>query len=444
MEVKLDPMQGYVKDGKFDLKKALISTGVKAAICYKETSDGVLVSPEMVRNSESASVLLNRGINTLRDEHTTPSEHQIVSLEITNAPKIFLMVLNNEKQYTADERSLRYTKVEENANISKREVELYNKWLDKIEKIITDKYLDFYLKYSKTEKMAKSIIHKLAGENARYMVSVFVPTTTTYTVPFVQLNKLLSYMKKVINNPLDKLEEMLVPYFEEFISKCEELNIVITNKSLYDAIKDDEEILNLVTKRHPNIINNKDNTDLFYKNSKDVDLSLFAKRNPFSGINMENEYGTTISYNNYESFACLAQEHRHRTIDCEMLIPDEFMCYVPPILESDSKLKEEWINDMKSVKDVFPQGQLVKVNRCSSVRNILKFVSQERACDRAQLEIQRVYTNDIIPDIYNALKENNYDDLSEKVSPYVKKMRCQYPNYHCVAPCKHPRINRDI
>lgn len=444
MQIKLDPMQGYVKEGKFDLKKALISVGVKAAICYKEPSLDSVVSPEMVRKSESDAILLNRGINTLRDEHTTPSEHQMVSLEITGAPKIFLMVLNNEKQYTADERSLRYTKVEENANISKREVELYNKWLNKLEEIITDKYLDFYLKFSKSEKMAKSTINKLARENARYMVSVFMPTTTTYTVPFIQLNKLISYMKKVIDNPLDKLEEMLIPYFEEFISKCEELNIVITNKSLYDAIKDDEEILQLVSKRHPNIIENKDNTNLFYKNSKNVDLSLFSKRNAFSGINMANEYGVNISYNNYESFACLAQEQRHRTIDCEMLIPDEFMCYVPPILEDNQKLKEEWINDMNSIKDVFPQGQLVKVNRCSSIRNILKFVSQERSCERAQLEIQRVYTNDIIPDIYNGLNINNKDNLKEEISPYVKKLRCRYPNYRCPSPCGHPRINRDI
>ncbi len=444
MEIKLDPMQGYVKEGKFDLKGALISVGVKAAICYKEAINGVLVSPDMVRNSESDAVLLNRGINTLRDEHTTPSEHQMISLEITGAPKILLMVLNNEKQYTADERSLRYTKVEENVNITKREVELYNKWVEKLEGIILDKYLDFYLKFSKNEKMARSTIHKLAAENARYMVSVFTPTTTTYTVPFIQINKLISYMKKVIDNPLDKLEEMLVPYFKEFISKCEELNIVITNKNLYDAIKDDEEIFELVSKRHPSIIDNKDNTDLYYKNSKGVDLSLFAKRNPFSGINMENEYGVNISYNNYESFACLAQEQRHRTIDCEMLIPDEFMCYVPPILEGESKLKEEWICDMKSIKDLFPQGQLIKVNRCASVRNILKFVSQERACEKAQLEIQRVYTNDIIPDIYNSLIESKKDCLADKVNPYVKKLRCQYPNYRCPAPCKHPRINRDI
>ena len=59
MQIKLDPMQGYVKDGKFDQKKALISTGVKAAICYKEAVDNVAVSPENVRESETDAILLD-------------------------------------------------------------------------------------------------------------------------------------------------------------------------------------------------------------------------------------------------------------------------------------------------------------------------------------------------------------------------------------------------
>ena len=36
MEIRLDPMQGYVTNERlFDQKKAFISTGVKAAVCYK-------------------------------------------------------------------------------------------------------------------------------------------------------------------------------------------------------------------------------------------------------------------------------------------------------------------------------------------------------------------------------------------------------------------------
>lgn len=445
MEIRLDPMQGYVtKERLFDQKKAFISTGVKAAICFKEVKDGTLVNQDMVRDDEDFVTLVSRGLNTIYQDHTTPSEHQYISLEIVEIPKILCMVLNNEKQYTADERSLRYTKVEQNANISRIEVVLYNKWLKIFDDVIESKLGDFYRKFSKTKEGAKKSILKMAQENARYMVSVFTPTTTTYTVPWIQINKIMSYMQKVIDNPLNNLERMLIPYFKEFINACINLDVAITKDSIYRNLLDDESQKDELLKKHPEIKDYKGDKTLIYKNNKDIDLSLFSNRNPFSAIDSDNEYGYNISYNNFESFACLAQEQRHRTISCEMLIPDEFMAYVPPIIKDNDDLVKEWINDISSVKEVYPQGQLIKVNRCATVKNILKYVGQERACDRAQLEIQRVYVDDMIPDLYNNLKNNGQEKLAEKVKPYVKKLRCGFPGYHCPGCCGHPRLNRDL
>ena len=103
-----------------------------------------------------------------------------------------------------------------------------------------------------------------------------------------------------------------------------------------------------------------------------------------------------------------------------------------------------WLKDMESVKEIYPQGELVKVNRCGTLKNILKYVAQERACDRAQLEIEKVYVDDMIPDIYNNLINEGKNDIAEKVKPYVKKLRCGFPGYHCPGTCGHPRINRDL
>ncbi len=445
MEIKLDPMQGYVtKQRLFDQRKAFGSTGVKAAICFKEVKDGMPVSQDMIRNEEDFATLVGRGLNTVFQEHTTPSEHQYVGLEIVGIPKILCMVLNNEKQYTADERSLRYTKVEPNNNITEKEVELYNKWIGVFTNLIEKKMGDFYRKFSKTENAYKKSILKMAQENARYMVSVFMPTTTTYTVPWIQINKILVYMQKVIDNPIDDLEKLLVPYFKEFINTCINLDVAITKDSIYRNLLSDEKDREKLLKKHPEIKDYKGDKTLIYKNNKDVDLSLFANRNVFSAINDDNEYGHNISYNNFESFACLAQEQRHRTISCEMLIPDEFMAYVPPIIEDDEILVNEWIKDITSVKNVYPQGQLIKVNRCGTLKNILKYVAQERACDRAQLEIERVYVDDMIPNIYESLQNNGNGELALKVKPYVKKLRCTFPGYHCPGTCGHPRINRDL
>ncbi len=444
MKLELEPNSNYVKNGKFDQYEALKSVGVKAAVCFKEAVDNKPVSPQDIRDSESDAILINRGINTILSDHTTPSEHQTISLELTGIPKILCMILNNEHQYTADERSLRYTEVEPNEYITELEVNLYNKWLKIFEELITKKMWNFYIKYNKNEKLAKKAIHKIAQENARYMVSVFMPTTITYTVPWIQLNKIISYMQNIINNPQNELEELLIPHLKEFINLCVEKNVVITKNSLNEVANINEEVKEKIYKAHPEIESYKGNYNPIYKNNKSVDLSLFAYRNKFSGINSKNEYGYNISYNNYESLACLAQEHRHRTIDCEMLIPELFSGYVPVILESDNNLKEEWIRDIHKVHKFYPQGQLVKVNRSMSVKNMLKFVAQERACDMAQLEIERVYTHDIIPDVYQGLLDSDYEELSEIIKPYVKRLRCGFPGYHCPTPCKHPRIDRKI
>lgn len=354
------------------------------------------------------------------------------------------MILNNEKQYTADERSLRYTEVEPNGYITERETALYNKWLNILEKVIKDKMGEFYIKTSKSEKLANSAIHKLAQENARYMVSVFMPTTITYTVPWIQINKIMTYMQNIISSPENELEKLMVPYFKEFINNLIELDVAITKKGVYDLVYSNEELKQRALKSHPEIETYKGNDELLYKNNKDVNLSLFANRNEFTGIKDSNEFGHNISFNNKESWACLAQEQRHRTINCEMLVPDKFEAFIPPIIKDNESLKAMWLQDIKSVQNVYPQGQLLLVNRCMTVKNCLKYVAQERCCDRAQLEIERVYLDDIIPKTYEGLKNNGYDALADKVKPYVKKLRCSFPGYHCPGVCGHPRVDRKL
>jgi hypothetical protein len=446
MQIKLDPQQGYVINGKFNQPLALENAGVKAAICFRESTNGEKVSPEIIRESETSGKLISRGINTIFDDHGTPNEQQLVSLEITEIPKILCMVLNNEHQYSACERSLRYTEIEPNDYISEEENILYKKWLDIFENIIIQKYFNFYRKFNSSDKMTQKAIHKIAQENARYMVSVFQPTTLTYTVPFAQINKIAIYMERVINNPQNELEELLIPYFKDFIKQLKDLKVLITKDDVYHYVSSDPEIKKILvdSKRgHEEILSFANNQDLLYKNNKNIDLSLFSWRNKFSAIKSESEFGHTISYNNKESFACLAQEQRHRTIDCEMAFDESYEMFIPPILNDYPDLKKEWILDSLIVENKYPQGMLLMVNRISSVKNIIDFVSKERCCERAQLEIEQVYYNQIIPDTYENLL-NKDPNLAETIKPYVKKLRCQYKDYTCPSFCGHPRQNRDI
>ena len=136
MKLELNPRGCYVKNGKFDQYEALKDVGVRAALCFKETVNNEAISPSDIRNSESDAILINRGLGTIYSDHTTPSEHQNITLELTYIPKILCMILNNEKQYSADERSLRYTEVEPNEYITECEKQLYDKWLIKLEELI--------------------------------------------------------------------------------------------------------------------------------------------------------------------------------------------------------------------------------------------------------------------------------------------------------------------
>ena len=445
MKLELNPRGCYIKEGKFDQYEALKDVGVRAALCFKETVNNEAIAPSDIRNSESDAILINRGVGTIYSDHTTPSEHQNITLELTGIPKILCMILNNEKQYSADERSLRYTEVEPNEYITEKEKYLYDKWLSKLENIIWNEYGSFYMRDSKeNEARARKAVHKIAQENARYMVSVFMPTSISYTVPWIQINKIMVYMKRIVDNPMNELEIMLVPYLKEFIHLCTEKNVTITKNSIYEVANRDSEVKEKLYKTHPEIKEYCGSNEFIYKNNKNVDLSLFAYRNKFSGINSNNEYGYTISYNNFESWACLAQEHRHRTIDCEMLIPERFYGYIPQIFNNNYDLVNEWINDINSVKNVYPQGQMIKVNRIGSLKSIIKFVSQERACSRAQLEIERSYTSHIIPTIYDELEKKEDKELVKVLKPYVHKLRCQYPDYHCPSPCANRKLNRKI
>ena len=127
-----------------------------------------------------------------------------------------------------------------------------------------------------------------------------------------------------------------------------------------------------------------------------------------------------------------------------MMVPNEFKAYVPPIIEDNEYLVKEWLKDINNLKEVYPQGQLIKVNRCGTLKDVLKYVAQERACDRAQLEIERVYVDDMIPNIYENLQKQEQVNLAMKVKPYVKKLRCAFPGYHCPGVCGHPRIDRKL
>lgn len=370
MEVKII---GSSKPGyQITKEEAVIFSGKSAGICYMPDTIETLFNEPEEKTIKRANATLNRG-------HHSVFDHITINLALSNIPKILAMILNNEGMYTTSEKSARYTKMQ----ASERESKLYEKWIEKFSKEIEKEY---------PEIEEKPRI-KLAQENARYLISVFTPATIMeYSVSFRQLNYIASFFKNFIENePNTEFNKMLKPFLAEFNNQIEDLLI-------------------------PNL-----NADV-----KQRKLSLFASRN------YKEEFGECYSCNYYGTFAQLAQAQRHRTLRYNMQIEENPKFYVPKIIENNEELKKEWLEDINSLKDLFPQGMLVKINERGTVEDfILK--CKERLCGCAQLEIM-LQSKEILDKYIASTKETN-EYVYEYLLPYQKGVRCTFKGWKCTSPC---------
>lgn len=361
--------QGYILS-----KEEAIELGAKAAnICYTEKNWEEILKEPIERT-------MSRAESTMKNGHHSVYGHPYLVLYIEGLPKILAMILNNEKVYTTSEKSARYTEMKP----SKEEMELYNKWIDIFKEKITEKY----------PKIDAKQIEKLALENARYMISVFTPTKMMYSTNFGQLNYIMHW-------------------FNDFVENAEDTDF---NKKLKESMKD---------------FNN--NLKDFYAEDlepsmKKRNLTLFSKKDK----QYDEYFGDVYSTSYLASFAHLAQAHRHRTINYVISpikeLPTKF--FVPVIIEKDEKLKNEWLEDIKSVAANYPQGTLLDVNE----RGIFEdFISKayERVCGAAQWEIWN-QTNITLNNYYNKVVS---EEIKKQLGEMLTKKRCGFPKYKCTQLC---------
>jgi len=432
MEVRLSKENYFItEDGRFNQREALKTAGLKAAVCFKPGE----ITPWDIREVESDEVLIKRGIGTITADHVTPSQQVPVSLEIYGIPKIICMYLNNLGMQAADERSLRYTEVKPNKYLTDKEVEIYNKWMQIIQDILWKDYHGYFMmSNNRDEKKAKIAIKKLAQENARSFITVFMPTSLTITSNFAEFNKLALQIERTINAPENtELEELAIPYLKEFLDQLKDLKVVIRNCDIWGVNQKIAQELNIPI-----------NTEYLYKDTKGIELNLFANKNKFSGIYMPDEFGASFHATRKISYAGFAQLQRHRTLRTELAeIPDKTEFFVPGFLDNYPGLQKEWLLDaMESMAAAkYVQGEKILVSMEGTLKDLISYVGSERGCNRAQYEISKFYL-ELINDYYKYMETYNYS-LAETMKPYVGKYRCRTKDYKCPTPCPGgPNPNR--
>lgn len=383
LQIGILPNQKYLTDkGTFDKDAALNLSGKIAGICYDKEGFSHLENEPIEKTDRRINMTLNNG-------HHSVYDHINISFNLQNIPKILAMVINNEHQYTTSEKSARYTPVErkEGSVITKTEETLYNKWIEIFKIKIKSQYGHVY-------NDAK--IQKLAQENARYLVTVFMPTQMIYTTSLRQINYIASWMQKYIDSTITEFDIKLAKSMKEFLEELYKLNILVLG---------------------------------LMENEKERSLSLFGE-----SLNSKQEYFGDVYSTVYKgTYAQLAQAHRHRTLDyqIERIETPEF--YIPPILLDDQTLVDEWLEDIHKVKDVIPQGELVNISEMGKYEDfILK--CKERLCSAAQLEIMQ-QTRATLVKYKKALELSNHP-LSKDIIKYMYGARCTFPDYECTNDCK--------
>lgn len=383
-----------------------IMSGRYAGTCYGKEGYTSVKDEELSKSIDRANRAAKMG-------HHSVFQHSMINMEI-ECPKIIAMILNSIGISNTSEKSARYTKME----VSGEEKEIYEKWVDIIKELIFNEY-DMFTEQERT---------KLAQENARYMISVFTPTSMVYSLPFRNVYYLIDYLTKFrasvktlpgafnkrLYNEVDDLIASFKDLFYNLNHFSGEFNRITDNKNQYIRFM-------------PVQSNGRVNGRFIYDTPKDY-------------------FGDTYSVSFYATFAQVAQEQRHRTTRVKINFagddPMEFGFYTPKIIfYSDRNLRADWENDMRKLQNNYPQGLLVNVVEQGLFEDFA-LKCKERLCGRAQLEIME-HTGHILSKFVenkHNLSANNINILNSMTTRLSKDRmilpRCEFPDFTCNEYCK--------
>ena len=384
----------------YNIQDVMTLAGREAGICYmpEDYFDGKI---------NNSTVAMRRANTILGTGHHSPFDHASIGVEISGIPKILAMILNSMEFYTTSEKSARYTVMKPN---NPRELEIYNKWRDIFKDLIFYNYPDMDIKQGE----------KLALENARYMLSVFTPTSMGYTTTFRQF----SYMYYWLNDFIEQIDEHSNNFYKKLVSYCVELR-------------------DLIYPLTEGVVKNTKNSKIGF--IPGVYGEEIHKNNTYNPGGNSVDMCSGMYHANYRgSFAYLAQAQRHRTLHYEMgeVTMD---CFIPPIIiegkkpESyvDRNLENEWYIDFLELSGEYPQCTLVEISESGLLSNFF-LKCKERLCGRAQLEIA-LKTAELMESINlsaDGLDNRDLKMLKDCTENGEVVTKCGFADFKCTEPCR--------
>lgn len=365
-------------------------SGKFAGTCY--AADGY----ETIKTQPTEKAM-KRAASTAASGHHSVFQHGMVTMEI-QCPKMIAMLLNSIGVSNTSEKSARYTRMQA---ATEKEAGLYEKWHN----ILAGRIREMY-----GERFTEKEVDKLAYENARYMLSVFCPTSMVYSLPFRNIFYVLDWASAMRDN----LQSMTGGF----------------NRRLVDELQSLIQALSAVVGDRKNFHDNKNEYFRFMP---------VQANGQFDDDNLE-FYGDVYTAKFYASFAQVAQEQRHRTLRVKINFsgakPGEYGYYVPEILDAE-ELKQAWLEDISSVGEEYPQGMLVSVTEQGLFEDFV-MKCKERMCGRAQLEIMRI-TEELVERF--AKNQQNLSAANRKRLWSITEdgracARCKYADFSCVEGCK--------
>ncbi|MDR0964833.1 MAG: FAD-dependent thymidylate synthase [Clostridium sp.] len=397
-KVKIVARTFEVDETDHPVEDLVLLAGKAAGVCY-------MPDDYMQNGIQDAQRAMKRAQMTAKSGHHSVFDHGNITF-LLETSKMMAMILNSVGFYTTSEKSARYTTMKPQTF---KEQSLYEKWTDRIQSEILRVYTD----------MKEKDAQKLAGENARYFISVFTPTVMEYTVSFRQAHLIHAYLLRLYQETKDAANA----FYRQVGEEARQLAYALHEKLGDFALPD-------------------------YKNQQFRFLEAIA--NVGHTTAKKEVLGDSYTMVYMVSFAALAQLQRHRTLRYTMFFdgdPYQFGFYVPAIVEY-AGLTREWTKDMKEVAATYPQGLLVRVTE-QGIFEDFALKCKERMCGRTQLETMRATMSAMrkFHSAKNLLSEANTDLLLSMTAPDAKfgsdtmglptpAARCRFADYTCTQGCR--------